>query len=168
MAEKFEPHLKPTELVYLLLCPRKFWLFRHGIRPEKDNNNVKIGKTIHQYSHPKKKHELPLLNWGVLDSATLKNGEILEIKKSSRRPDLDRLQVCAYLWFLQSHNIDVKTGVISYPEERKKDKVTLTEADKLKIDKLDKLGLSIGAEPHPPAPAKIKACELCAYHEYCY
>lgn len=70
--------MTPTELVYLSLCPRKFWLFRHGIRPEFENELVKIGKTITQTTYPKNKHELPLHDFGVIDAAVLKNGEIKE------------------------------------------------------------------------------------------
>jgi len=41
-----ETTITGTEMVYLRLCPRKLWLFHHGIRPELENQNVQLGLLI--------------------------------------------------------------------------------------------------------------------------
>lgn len=160
--------MTPTEIVYLKICPRRFWLFRHGIRPEFESEVVQIGKTISEHSYSKKKHEIPLHDFGVIDSAVLKNGEIQETKKSSRRTDLDRLQVGAYLEWMGERGVPVKSAKIHYPKEKKIVEVTLSEELTSELSFVRRLGEDVAGLALPPAPHKISACRSCAYQEYCW
>jgi CRISPR-associated exonuclease Cas4 len=162
------PSMTPTELVYLKICQRKFWLFRHGVRPEFESEAVQIGKVISSTALSKKKHELPLHGFGVIDAAVLKNGEIQEIKKSSRRADLDRLQVAAYLEWLVDRGVPVHCAQIHYPKEKKKTMVTLTDEMRAELAFVRKIGRETAALSRPPAAVKITACKGCAYQEYCW
>ena len=168
MANDQQSPLTPSELVYIALCQRKFWLYRHGIRPEFEDQNVQIGRTITQTTFSKNKHEIPLQDFGVLDAAVLKNGEIHEIKKSSRRKDLDEIQVAAYLQWLHSHNIPIKKATIHYPTEKKTIEVELTPELEAKLSELRSVALSLSRMDEPPIVQKISACRKCSYQDYCF
>jgi CRISPR-associated exonuclease Cas4 len=160
--------MTPTEMVYLKICARRFWLFRHGVRPEFESESVQIGKIISNSSYPKRKHEIPLHDFGVLDSAVLKNGEIQETKKSSRRMDLDRLQVAAYLEWMVTRGVPVRSGKIHYPKEKKTITVELSDELISELSFVRRLGDETAALSRPPSPKKISACKTCAYQEYCW
>jgi CRISPR-associated exonuclease Cas4 len=142
-------------------------LYIQGIRPERENQNVQIGKTLSETTYPRKKHEIQLEDFGVLDSAVLKNGEIQETKKSSKRKDLDEIQTAAYLMWLKEKNIKVEKAKIHYPLERKTTEIKLTKELKQKIASLENLWNEIVKKDNPPEIKIIKACEKCAYNSYC-
>jgi len=158
----------PTELVYACLCPRKFWLFRHGIRLEREHEAVKIGRAIAESTYPKNNHELRLRDFGVVDSAVLKNGIIYETKKSSRRSDLDELQTALYLKWFEEANVRIEKAIVRYPKERKSYEIALTHNLRCKIVRILALARASAALPCPPSAKKIPACKSCAYYELCF
>lgn len=168
MAKIGEPNLSPTDLVYTAICPRKLWLSKSGIKLELENEDVAIGKTISKESYPKSKKELQLFNFGVLDSAVLKNGTIIEVKKSSKREYLHIIQVSAYLEWMENHNINVKSAIIKYPLEKKNKTVELNDEHKQMLYQLRKKASAILKLTKPPEAIKISACKKCSYQEFCW
>lgn len=160
--------LTPTDLVYTALCPRKLWLHKNGIRLEKENENVQIGKVISKETFTKYKKELPLFNFGVLDSAVLKNGAIIEIKKSSRYEHLHIIQVSAYLEWMQLHGINITHGILKYPKEKKTKRVILSDEMTGILKSLKQKAKETLSLDNPPPAQKIKACGSCAYERFCW
>lgn len=163
-----EPHLTPTDLVATVVCPRKLWLFKYGIQLVAEDENVKIGKVIHETSFPKNKKELRLFDFGVLDSAVLKNGVIIEIKKSSKSAHLHILQVSAYLEWMLAYGMVVTKGIIKYPREKKTTTVVLDSAMLSKLRKVRDRAKQILGSPIPPPPVQIQACKSCPYNSFCW
>ena len=47
------------ELNYLHVCRRKLWLFRHGIRPELENDLVQLGMLLGEETFTRQEKEIP-------------------------------------------------------------------------------------------------------------
>ena len=69
-----------TDLNYLHVCPRKLWLFRHGIRLEQGNDLVQLGVLLGEESFSRQEKEIAIGEAGVLDWADFKAGVIHETK----------------------------------------------------------------------------------------
>jgi CRISPR-associated exonuclease Cas4 len=52
------PRLTGTQLNYLLICPRKLWLFSHHIEMERESDAVALGQLLHEESFQRQKKEL--------------------------------------------------------------------------------------------------------------
>ena len=80
---------------YYFVCKRKLWLFSKGIAFEDSSERVALGKLLHQYSYPSRKHkELLIDNTIKIDEITTK--EIKEVKLSSKLEEATKWQV--YYW----------------------------------------------------------------------
>ncbi|RYZ78762.1 MAG: Dna2/Cas4 domain-containing protein, partial [Proteobacteria bacterium] len=94
-------HPTGTQINYLVVCPRKLWLFSHGIEMERENEDVQMGKQIGEAAYGREKKEINLDNQIVLDWADAKPGAngvltIHEIKKSKAVSRAHRLQMLFY------------------------------------------------------------------------
>lgn len=161
--------MTPTgkEIYYLHVCHRKLWLFNHGIRPEMENDHVKIGMLIQQTSFSREKKEIPIGDIGVLDWADFKDGIIHETKKGKTFSSADRAQVAYYLWFLNKNGVPVYEAQIHYPAVRKTDCVTWSAELEQQVERDVVRCCEICAADSPPEVLNSPLCQHCAYQEVC-
>jgi CRISPR-associated exonuclease Cas4 len=50
-----------TEVGYFFICVKKLWWFHHGIEMERENDRVKLGKTVHENSYERRKKEISIV-----------------------------------------------------------------------------------------------------------
>lgn len=69
---------------YYVLCKRELWFYIHQINMNYNNEDISIGKTIHENSYKRKKKELRVDN--IVFDFVEDNEEltIFEVKKSSK------------------------------------------------------------------------------------
>jgi CRISPR-associated exonuclease Cas4 len=157
-----------TLIAYHALCQRKAWLFGNGIRPEKQNLLVQIGVSVHKHSFRRKVSEVQLGDEGVIDFLHIRKNEIHEVKKSSSKPAIDRIQAGFYLLWLNSRGIPIMRAVLRYPLEKKTLAVDWEpELELLVKTHINEVSTSV-KQDHPPKAAKISACYKCAYRELCF
>jgi CRISPR-associated exonuclease Cas4 len=157
-----------TLLAYQVLCPREAWLFAHGIRPEHEHPLVQIGSAIHRRSFKRKIKEVPLPDCGVIDFMHLRRKEIHEVKKSSRKAAIDRIQAGFYLLWLNQHGISVERAILRYPLEKKTMAVQWNSKLEREVQNHIENLYNIVIQEKPPEPVRISACWKCAYQEICY
>lgn len=156
-----------TELNYLHVCPRKLWLFRHGIRPERESDLVQLGILLGEESFSRREKEIPIGEIGVLDWADFKVGVIHETKHGKAPGGGDEAQVRYYLFYLNAHGIRVDRAVIHYPKKRETVTVEWNESAARQVEEdLKVCGTILAGEL--PAPQRRPYCKHCAYEEMCF
>ncbi|MFD2671141.1 CRISPR-associated protein Cas4 [Marinicrinis sediminis] len=157
-----------TDIWYYFICKRESWLMAHEIAPDQEDENVDLGRFIHEYRYSRGKKEIEA---GHIKMDRLKkvNGELVvqEVKKSSTFIESARYQLLYYLDQLRQMGINAR-GELLFPEERKKERVDWTQESKQKLEEAVSDIRSIAKMPVPPEPKKITFCRKCAYREYCW
>lgn len=179
-AKKCEWHLKynflrgdtlevnGTLIWYYKICKRQVWLMSHGIVPDQHDENIDIGRFIHENYYKRDKKEIRFGNV-VFDLLYERGNELIigETKKSSKFEDASKWQLMFYLKVLKEANIKAK-GILNFPEERKKIEVELSDDAEGELAKILKEIEDIVIKPHPPKIVKTNFCKNCAYKEYCF
>ena len=164
----YEMPVTGTDIWYYFICGRESWFMSHRIAPDQGDENVEIGRFIHDYRYERGKKELDIGSVKI-DRVIKVKGELVvrEIKKSSRFKESARFQLLYYLDILRNMGINAK-GELVFPEERCKEVVEWTPERKKELDKAMEDIRRIAHLPVPPEPKKIGFCKKCAYREYCW
>lgn len=157
-----------TDVWYYFVCKRRTWLSIRKIFPDQEDENMEIGRFIHEYRYGRNKKEIGIDSI-KLDSIKREDGSwvVMEVKKSSKYFHGSYYQLLYYLYILEQKGIVAK-GELLFPEERRREIVELTEENRVKLEKTIKKIEKLAHEPIPPHLGKISACNKCAYNEYCW
>lgn len=157
-----------TDIWYYFICEREAWLNIHKISPDEEDENIEIGRFIHEYRYGRNKKEIGIDSIR-LDSIKREDGSwvIMEVKKSSKFMQSSYYQLLYYLYILEEKGIVAK-GELLFPEERKKEIVELTKGNRIKLENTIKGIEELARSSIPPEPKKIVFCRNCAYNEYCW
>lgn len=166
MAE--EAAVTGTYVWYYLICQRETWLMIHQIAPDEEDENIEIGRFIHEYRYGRAKKEIEVGTIKV-DQIANRNGQLIvkEIKKSSKFKQSATYQLLYYLYTFKKMGISAK-GELRFPEERRTEEVVLTESAIEKLEEIMDGIKKLAALPIPPHPKKITFCRKCAYREFCW
>ena len=158
-----------TEMAYLYICPRKLWLFHHGIRPENEHVNVQIGRHIQEtsFARQEEKKELALGNIGVVDWAELEKRVIHEVKKSKCPRKAEVAQTRYYMWWMRCHGMLTERCVIHYPKQKRTWNLDWDEEMIAQVETDLQRAREIVAQTTPPPFKPMNICKKCAYEEYC-
>ncbi len=153
---------------YLIVCPRKLWLYSKNIRMERLSDTVALGRLLHERAYPDlPKHEIlidELIKIDILESEE----KVLEVKYSRKLKEASRLQVAYYLFYLKNIGAGELKGELRYPKERKREEVELTpELEKQVIEALEEIK-RIEMLSSPPVVEFAPICRSCAYCELCW
>lgn len=157
-----------TLVWYYFICKREVWLMARNIVPDQKNENIDLGKFLHEQSY--QRHKKEILFGNVKFDVILDSKEKLiigETKKTSKYLEASKWQLLYYLKVLKNAGIEAE-GVLLYPEEKKRISVVLNEEslDDLKI--VTEEIYEIIKRELPPKAEKGKYCYKCGYNEYCY
>lgn len=163
-----EGGISGTLIWYYYICKREVWLISRALEPDQEDENIVIGKFIHENSYSREKKELDFGNIKV-DITDNKDGSIIvqEIKKSSKFIESARMQLLFYLYEIRKTSADTK-GILLIPEEKKREEVILDEESEEKLEKAIEDIKKIVSMEKPPKTEKIKHCRNCAYSEMCW
>ncbi len=151
---------------YYHVCKTKLWLFSHNINLERGNDNVALGKILHEDRYKKNSKNITIDGISIDFVKTGKRIEIHEIKKSKKMDAADRAQLLFYLYFLKKRGFDA-IGVLNYPLLNKIEKIEMNTEDETKterdIEEIKKIVLG-----SMPLTVHKKICSKCAYEEFCF
>lgn len=151
---------------YYIACKRELWFFANQINMNYNNDDISIGRHIHEKSYSREKKNI---NLGDIAFDFIRSGDketIFEIKKSSKLEEPVRYQLYYYLWNAKKMGKDMD-GVLVYPEERKREKLILTSEKEGEIEKIIQKIPNIVSQPHPPPVVTKPYCKRCTYYELC-
>ncbi|KAF2955466.1 CRISPR-associated protein Cas4 [Marinitoga sp. 38H-ov] len=156
------------EFYYYFICKRKLWFYTHGISLENENEDVKIGKYIEE-NYYKNSQKNILIN-DEINIDLIKNKKVIhEIKKSRSFEEASIWQLKYYIYYLNMYGVDVKEGIIDYPNLRKRIKIVYEEKDKEYIEKIiSEVKIIKNSEKIPEKIPKTSVCKKCAFYEFCY
>ncbi|CAB3395576.1 CRISPR-associated exonuclease Cas4 (modular protein) [Kyrpidia spormannii] len=157
-----EIRINGTLVWYYAYCPREAWLMSRQMTPDEDDENVVIGRFLHENRQPRGRKEVEVAH-SKLDVVRRESGTLVvtEVKKSGRSLKGARMQVLFYLRELKNRGIEAE-GELVVPEERRVERVVLTEEDRAKIEEtVEELRALLRRETPPPAK-RIPACKRCA------
>lgn len=157
-----------TDVWYYFVCQRRTWLSIRKILPDEEDENMEIGRFIHEYRYRRNKKEIGIDSIR-LDSLKREDGSwvVMEVKKSSKYFHSSYYQLLYYLYILEQKGIIAK-GELLFPEERRREVVELAGENRIKLEETIKEIEKLAQEPAPPYLEKISACNNCAYNEYCW
>src|SRR3989304_5315194 len=118
-----------VKIAYYFICHTKLWLFSHNITLEKENDNVNIGKLLHEDRYKRDSKEITIDQTISIDFIRKGNNIVLhEIKKTKSMEKAHRWQMLYYLYYLKSKGVSA-TGEINYPLVSRKEEIVLLEKD---------------------------------------
>ncbi|HHV26188.1 CRISPR-associated protein Cas4 [Anaerosalibacter bizertensis] len=163
-----EINVNGTLVWYYFVCKRQVWLMAHNILPNQDDENIKIGKLLHERSYQKDKKEISLGNVKI-DVISKDKGYFMvgEVKKSSKYMKSAKMQLAYYLLELKRHGID-GYGMLMFPKERKKEEINLTDDLIKELEIIEIHIVKICSREFPPNVEKIPLCKNCGYIEFCW
>ncbi|WP_040214143.1 CRISPR-associated protein Cas4 [Clostridium polynesiense] len=157
-----------TLIWYFNICKREVWLMGRNIIPDQKDDNIDIGRFIHEESYKRQDKEISFGN--VKFDVLFKDKDRLvigETKKSSKFQEASRWQLLYYLYQLKLSGIKAE-GLLLYPEEKKRVSVILSDVEEKRLeDMVDEINKILLANK-PEAPEKKGFCKSCGYREYCY
>lgn len=151
---------------YYKACKRELWFFSHQINMNYDDENISIGRLIHEKSFSRERKNINL-GEVAFDFVRKEGGvTIFEIKKSSRLREPVRWQLYYYLWYAKKLGRELK-GEIVYPKEKRREELVLTPQIESEIKEIVREIPKIVAEPNPPKAEIRPYCKRCSYYELC-
>lgn len=157
-----------TLVWYYNICKREVWMMAHQIVPDQQNENIDLGRFLHEQSYKRDAKEIVFGN--VRFDVLLEKKDKLvigETKKTSSFSEASRWQLLYYLSVLKKAGINA-SGVLLYPKEKKREEVELTRDLEENLAKMEEEILRIVEQQQPLKPVKCKYCAKCAYEEYCW
>jgi len=157
-----------TLVWFYKICKREVWLMSKNILPDQMDENIDLGRFIHENSYQRKEKEVLFGN--VKFDVVFENEDKLvigETKKTSKYENASKYQLAYYLFVLKDSGINAE-GVLLYPEEKKRTKVILTKELEEELKDIIKEIEEIQEKDIPPELKKINFCKNCGYREYCY
>lgn len=157
-----------TDVWYYFVCQRRTWLSIRKIFPDEEDENMEIGRFIHEFRYGRNKKEIKI-GPVRLDSIKRQDGSwvVMEVKKSSKYFNSSYYQLLYYLYILEQKGITAK-GELLFPEERKKEVVELTKESRIRLEETIEKIKELAQRDTPLKLRKISACNNCAYNEYCW
>ncbi len=157
-----------THIWYYKICKRETWLMMRNIVPDQHDENIDLGRFMHEFYYKRDKKEIAFGNVKFDILFQSKNEIVIgENKKSSKYEEASKWQLLYYLKVLKKAGINAK-GQLVYPSERKRVNLELTKEveDELNniIDEIEKLSKM----KKPPKVKKISFCKNCGYREFCF
>ncbi|WP_368491067.1 CRISPR-associated protein Cas4 [Clostridium sp. BJN0013] len=155
-------------LWYYNICKRELWLMSRKIVPDQQDENVDIGRFIHENTYKRNKKEISFGNIKFDVIFRSKDKMVIgETKKSSKYKEASKWQLMFYLKTLKDTGIHA-SGELLYPEERKREEVILDDTSNKKLAEMISDIEYICSLDKPPSVKKIPYCKNCAYREYCF
>lgn len=153
---------------YYNICKREVWLMSKGIVPDQKDENIDLGRFIHENYYKRTDKEISFGN--VKFDVMFRSKEKLvigETKKSSKFYNASKYQLLFYLKVLKEAGINAE-GVLLYPEERKRVEVKLSSEEEEELGNMCSEIEQIINLDKVPKVEKNKYCNNCGYRLYCY
>lgn len=151
---------------YYVTCKRELWFYINQINMNYNNDDISVGKFIHENSFSREKKEIRVDNM-VFDFIKNNDGlTIFEMKKSSRLTKGAKYQLYFYLYNLRLIEPDVQ-GVLVYLKERKREEIILNDEIINDMDEIFNGILEISELNKPPFAENKSFCKRCSFYELC-
>lgn len=154
---------------YYVACKRELWFFINQINMNYDDDNISIGRHIHESSYQSEKKNVLIDETINLDFVKLKDNFIVfEIKKSSKLEEPVKYQLYYYLYYLKLHKKILAKGKLVYPKEKKTEEIELNEKIENEVKGIINGINDVSKLKNPPPAIRKPYCKRCTYYELCW
>jgi len=159
--------IRGVEVNYYVVCPRKCWLFVHGMEHEAISELVALGRLLHERSFRREtQRNVDIEGFARVDFTS--EGIVHEVKHGPAQHRAHVLQVAYYLRLLRERGIETQ-GIIHYPRQRRREVVRLTpELEGELQTTLERIRELRKTSSPPHVPRRMSICRSCAYDEFCW
>lgn len=101
-------YITGTEVNYYFICKTKLWLFSHNVQMEREHENVKLGKILHEKSFRRDEKDIRL---GPIAFDFIRKKDKLELhetKKSPKMEEAHKFQILYYLYYLKGRGVEAE------------------------------------------------------------
>lgn len=153
---------------YYKACHRELWYFSKKIDFNEEDENIRLGKLIHQNTFKRELSEISL-GFVKFDFVEIKDKIIIsEIKKSDKLLEPAKYQLLYYIYITEQLVEKKVIGKLRIPKKREIITIELTDELRAEIKKiLVEINRIIGSK-NPPKPSKKNYCTKCAYYYFCW
>lgn len=151
---------------YFITCKRELWFYINHINMNYNNEDISIGKLIHEKSYSRDKKEIRVDNMVFDFVRTKDNLTIFEIKKSSKLTIGAKYQLYFYLYNLRFVEPNTR-GILVYPKEKKREKIILNDEILKEMENILSGILEVSNLTSPPFAEKKPYCKGCSFYELC-
>lgn len=163
-SDKFDFNVTGVSFQYLYICKRELWFYLKGIESNDDNVYMARGRNVDNNYHSEKEE----VNLGDIVIDFHENGNIVEVKSSSKLKEGSLMQLSYYLWYLEEfYDLSCK-GYLKIPEERKEETVVLNDDRREEVVNGISEIYEIYKMDSPPEFEEKDYCSSCAYHDLCF
>jgi CRISPR-associated exonuclease Cas4 len=159
--------VRGVEVNYCVVCPRKCWLFVHGLEHEAGSELVALGRLLHETSFRRQsQRNVDIEGFARVDFTS--EGIVHEVKRGPAQHRAHVLQLAYYLLLLRERGIETQ-GILHYPRQRRREIVRLRpdlESELRAV--LSKVQEVRQLPTPPPVPRRMTVCRSCAYDEFCW
>jgi len=153
---------------YYISCQRELWFFAHGINMNFEDENILIGRLLHETTYRREKKNILIDDTISIDFTHHKDGIVVfEVKKSRRLVKPAYYQLLYYLYYLKKMGVTA-SGKLVYPRERKTQIVKLTQTQEAEIEGILEDIEEVVQMPVPPPPERKPYCKGCSYRDFCW
>jgi len=153
---------------YYIACKRELWYFFRKIDFNMQDENIRIGKIIHETSYSRESKEVAL-DFVKFDIIEYKDKIVIsEVKKSTKLLEPAKYQLLYYMLILEKITGKQIEGRLRIPKVRKIQKQELTKETREKFRKIINEIDEIVKKEIPPHPQKKPYCKNCAYLHFCW
>jgi CRISPR-associated exonuclease Cas4 len=163
--------ISATHIAYYFVCHRKLWLYSNGLEMEHFSNLVLEGRQIHNEAYPRRASKFVEIQLdGIkIDFFDSRARVVHEIKRGRAIEIAHVAQVQYYLFKLWNWGIKFATGVIEYPELRRKQEVAALDLMTIEtINGWEKDIVRIVEKPECPDIPIKNNCRNCAFFDLCH
>ena len=151
---------------YYNVCIRELWFYLNQVNMNYDNDDINIGKLLHENSYKRERKEIKIDNI-VIDFVKFEDKlTIFEVKKSSKLTIGALYQLYYYLYILKKSGLEAD-GMLVYPKEKKREKIVLTNEVMEELDIIIQDIIEISKYTIPPKCQIKPYCKRCSFMELC-
>lgn len=167
-APHLEPEVRITGLMiqYYHVCQRELWFMHRGIDIDRSSVNIVRGTRVDEESYDGRRKSILLNQRIAIDM--LESGDVVEIKVSSSLDTPPRMQLLYYLWYLDRVLDIEREGVLAFPTERSRERVTLTDDTRRAVEAAIFGIIDVVSSDTPPKLEKKPYCDSCQYQDLCW
>lgn len=148
------------------ICERELWFRSRHLKVDRENPGIVRGTDVDEKSYPDRRRSIGVRRTIKVD--LLEDGDVVEVKPSSRVTRGARLQLLYYLWYLEQVLGESREGVLAFPTERKRERLTLGSQERREVEEAIRGIHRVVSEDTPPPATRKDVCDACTYHDFCW
>jgi CRISPR-associated exonuclease Cas4 len=151
---------------YYHVCKRELWFMSRGIDIDRGDENIVRGTHTDEQSYRDRRQSFRVNGRIQLD--VMESGDVMEVKVSSTLEEPARMQLLYYLWYLDEILDVQKDGILAYPRERTRERVTLDAEARASVESTIEGIHEVVERESPPSLEKKPYCDACLYQDICW